>query len=229
MSLQFILDLIFPKLCFGCGKPGNYVCSSCEKLITFTRIPLCPICEKPSPRGTTHQKCLTKLSINGMYVLGDYRGILRKLIHELKYKNVYTVSETLIDYILKYQDFFFTGFDFITAVPLYKNRLKERGYNQAEILATILKSRIHKPYKNLLERIHPTLPQMSIKDQKKRKINVKGAFSLIEKNIVVGKNILLVDDVATTGATIFEAAKVLKQNGAKSVWGLVIARNFRRF
>lgn len=162
-----------------------------------------------------------------MFVLGDYNGILRQMIHFLKYKGVYSLGETLIDLILSQKDLFFPDFDFLTPIPLHSSRFLERGYNQAAILAEILSSKKSWRYReNILIRKIPTVPQMSISDTKTRRKNIKGAFVLKEEKVVENKTIGLVDDVATTGATIFEAAKVLKQNDAKTVWGIILARKF---
>ncbi len=225
MALNILLDLLLPKLCFGCQKPGSYLCPSCYKSIIFTTVPLCPICEKPSPFGYTHPGCLTPLSINGMFVLGDYSGTLRKMIHYLKYRNVFSLSETLVNLWLKKYPQELPKFDLLTPIPLHPKRLKDRGYNQAEILGKLFCQKRNLSFSNqILFRHRQTPAQMTIKNLKERRKNIIGAFSYNEKVNIEEKNIALVDDVATTGATIFEAAKVLKRNGAKTVWGIVLAR-----
>lgn len=227
MALNFILDLLFPKLCFGCNKIGTYLCSSCHSKVVFTTIPLCPVCEKPSPFGFTHPRCKTLFSIDGMIVLGNYSGVLRKMIHFLKYKNVFSLGETLIDLFFTQPSPWFPKFDLISPIPLHRARFLERGYNQAAILAEILSLKHNWPYhENVLIRKLSAVPQMSILDNKTRRKNIKGAFVFNKEKNVENQIIGLVDDVATTGATIFEAAKVLKQNGANLVWGIVLARKF---
>jgi len=160
-----------------------------------------------------------------MIVLGDYSGLLKKLIHELKYKHVYTLSETLINLVIKHISFDFQKFDFITPIPLHPKRLQKRGYNQAAELGLSLSRKMPLPFfDNVLLKTRNTKPQMSLVDTNERKKNMKGVFKINKRINITGKTIILVDDVSTTGATIFEAAKVLKENGAKSVWGLVLAR-----
>ncbi len=228
MALNFlnpILDLFLPKLCFGCQKPGSYLCPSCYKSIIFTTTPLCPICEKPSPFGYTHPGCKTSLSIDGMFVLGDYSGILRKMIHYLKYRNVFSLTDTLVAILLEHYPIELPNFDLIIPIPLHPKRLKERGYNQAEILGKLFCQKKSLSFSNqILIRHRQTPAQMTIRNLKERRKNIIGAFSYTQKIAIAGKTIALVDDVATTGATIFEAAKVLKRNGAKTVWGIVLAR-----
>lgn len=227
VALNFLLDLLFPKFCFGCFKIGTYLCPRCEQKISFTKIPLCPYCEKPSPYGLTHQICLKPFSLDGLFVMGDYSGILRKMIHFLKYKNVFSLSETLIDLYSTHLKPPSVNIDFVAVVPLHRSRLLERGYNQAEILAKTYCRKRNLIYKqNVLTRNRSTQSQMSLIDHRKRRENILGAFSLLNQESIINKSILLFDDVATSGATIFEATKVLKRNGAKKVWGTVLARNF---
>lgn len=223
--LNPLLDLLLPKFCFGCQKPGSYLCSHCYKSIIFTTTPLCPICERPSPFGFTHPGCETPLSINGMFVLGDYSGVLRKMVHFLKYKNVFSLSETLVNLWLEHYPKELPKFDLLTPIPLHPKRLKERGYNQAEILGRLLAQKKNIYFQNnVLQRIVNTTAQMSLKNHKKRRENMKNAFAYTKLVPIDNKVICLIDDVATTGATLFEAARVLKRNGVKTVWGIVLAR-----
>jgi len=109
-------------------------------------------------------------------------------------------------------------------IPLYKIRHRTRGFNQAELLAKEIANYYNLPLEiNLLKRIIPTEPQANIKDDEKRKTNIKEVFN-VGPAAVQGKNIILIDDVSTTGATLTEAGKILKNNGANKVWGLVVAR-----
>jgi len=114
---------------------------------------------------------------------------------------------------------------YITPIPLFKKRMRMRGYNQAELLAKEIASVTHIPLlpHATLQRIHNTKPQASLsKDD--RKENVKDAFTVSYSPSITKSTIVLVDDVATTGNTLIEAARILKQNGAKEVWGLVVAK-----
>lgn len=160
-----------------------------------------------------------------MYVLADYSGTLRHMIHYLKYRHVFSLDEILVKMLLDHYPSQMPEFDLLTSIPLHPKRYRERGYNQAEIIARLFGQKKHLAFSGrLLVRNRQTLPQMSIKNFKTRRKNIVGAFSYANKIPIGGKNIAIVDDVATTGATISEAAKVLKQNGAEKVWGIVLAR-----
>lgn len=154
-----------------------------------------------------------------MTVMGDYSGILRKIIHEFKYKNVYTLSELLAQIFIRHIDISFHKFDFITAIPLHKSRFIRRGYNQADVLGSKICKKINIEFiPNVLIKIIPTKPQMSISNTLLRKKNIKGAYLINNQYSIRGKTIGVIDDVTTTGATLFEAARILK-NMAQKVSG----------
>ena len=110
-------------------------------------------------------------------------------------------------------------------IPLYKSKLRKRGYNQAQLLALGLSKKLNIPMIDILIRVKNTRSQVGL-ERKKRIENIAGAFS-ISPNILISQylNIFLVDDVLTTGSTLLEAANVLKRNGAKKVWGIALARD----
>lgn len=113
----------------------------------------------------------------------------------------------------------------IIPVPLHKRRYNWRGFNQAFLLSRHIACEFQLPVsENLLLRVKNTKPQTKIKSMKERKENIKGAFLCLAKEDIKGKNVILVDDVCTTLATLNECAKELKKAGAKDVWGLVAAR-----
>jgi len=114
-------------------------------------------------------------------------------------------------------------FDQITAIPLYATRLREREFNQSEILAKMIGEKFNIPYyKNILKRQHHTISQTTL-SQKERWTNLSEAFRIKNSSIVSNKNILIVDDLLTTGATASEAARILKENGAATVGILTLA------
>jgi len=114
------------------------------------------------------------------------------------------------------------NFDIVTAVPVSGKRFAQRGYNQSELMARRLCRIAEMPYQECLKKIRDTKPQSRIGFRKRTK-NVKGAFAVINRGEVAGKNILLIDDVYTTGATMRECSKVLKRAGAAAVYGLTLA------
>ncbi|MCL4390241.1 MAG: ComF family protein [Patescibacteria group bacterium] len=218
--LSFLLDIIYPRKCVSCGKWGKFICESCRSKIDYFSLPVCPYCENFSPAGLTHPVCRPRFGLDGMFVLGHHRGPLRQALLAMKYKGNHWLAQELAQLVLKnYPDKF--AFDYLVPVPLSRARQRQRGFNQAEKLAWELK---FKPVANILKRVRDTKPQFDLKFNERKK-NVKDAFALSSHQpLVTSHSLCLVDDVATTGATLFECAKVLKRAGAKSVFAICVAR-----
>lgn len=220
---NFLLDILFPRQCFGCGKWGSYLCERCTKTkIDYIDPQVCPYCECASLDGLTHPGCIEPNGLDGMFVLAHYRDLITQVIHEIKYQGVFTASDEVAGLIQKnYHGNF--KFDYLVPVPLSKKRERIRGFNQAEKLAKALQ---FKPAVNLLVRTKDTKPQfdLSFDDRKK---NVKDVFAL-NPNLLTRSlsnlSFCLVDDVATTGSTLFECAKLIKKSGAEKVYAITIAR-----
>jgi len=210
---NFFLDLFFPKKCLVCGKSDTYLCADC-----FDKIEINPIVEHPNNVG-----------LNKLISATNYTNpLIRELIKSFKYHYVQELAEPLSQLLIKTLKTFDTSlkvFNFdIVPIPLHEHRLRYRGFNQAELLAKKVANHFNLPIEtNTLKRIVSTDPQANIKDINKRKNNIENVFEVVPGTIE-GKNILLVDDVATTGATLIEAARVLKANGAKEIWALVVAK-----
>ncbi len=228
--LEFFLNFLFPKFCLNCGGGNDYLCEKCSTQVDFIKIEVCPVCERLSLYGETHYRCKTAEGIDGMTVGANYGNkIVQKLIHRFKYQGNYAVGDCLVEKFLKEKLLIFDNhrivpkIDFLTFVPLHSDKERKRGFNQSEILAKRMGTILNLPVANLLKRMVYTDSQMSRKKEKERRENVRGIFEFVGMDIH-GKNIAIVDDVATTGATLFECVKVLKRNGAKFVWGVVLAR-----
>ncbi|MBU4285114.1 ComF family protein [Patescibacteria group bacterium] len=207
------LDLFFPKKCLGCGKSDTYLCTDC-----FKQIQIILIVERPKDAYLDRIISVTNYA----------NSLIRELIKSFKYYYVQELSEPLSQLLIRVLENFDTSFKvfnfIIIPIPLHEHRLRYRGFNQAELLAKQIANHFNLPIEtNILKRIVPTGPQANIKDINKRKNNIKDVFNIIP-NSVEGKNILLIDDVCTTGATLIEAARVLKLNGAREIWALVVAK-----
>lgn len=235
---NFIIDTLFPISCLVCKKGNEFICTPCLSQIPLKSSQKCPICEKMiTPDGKTCFGCKSKFSIDGILVSASYKNeTVSRLIHYFKYGFIEKIAEPLGKILLKsIMNSDLPIPDAIIPVPLHKKRLRWRGFNQAELLAGFLAKNIAPGFEvpvfnGLLIRKKKTKPQMKIKDAKTRKKNIEGAFR-IEKNnyrknlrLIKNKSILLIDDVTTTGNTLFECAKVLKKAGAKEVFALVVAR-----
>lgn len=232
-SYTFILDLLFPKQCVGCNASGSYLCDSCISTIKQTDL-VCPMCERPSVGGVAHPVCRRRYGLDGLWSLGIYHDPLRKVIQKLKYKWVKECARSLISILLVYWvnhptyllDLIKKEYGeswVIVPVPLHKQRQNWRGFNQSGLLAQLLSQSLNISYQETLIRIRNTKPQVGLPSNM-RKQNIRGAFALSENYSIREKNIILVDDVWTTGSTLKECCYVLKRGGAKSVWALTIAR-----
>lgn len=190
----------------GCGKLGKFFCPNCYKTIRFY---------DPAVYEAID-------SVDDLFMLAHYDGVISAAIKEIKYQGVFAINLELAQMIREnFRDKF--QFDFLVPVPLAPQRQADRGFNQAEKLAKYLKMA---PVLDCLTRTRETKPQFDL-NFKERKINVKDAFELKSKSdpsACSGIRICLIDDVATTGSTISECAKVLKHAGAKKVFAICVAR-----
>ena len=226
---DFLFDLFFPKYCVHCKKEGEWLCSSCFPLLSFKK-QYCPECKKENKNGFFCSQCKNKYFLDGALIAGDYdQQILAELIKKLKYNFAKDISKILAqflnNFILKYQkenNLDLKNFLFIP-VPLHKKKKNFRGFNQSEEINKELSSLLNlkSDSKNLI-RIKNTKAQAKL-NAKERKENVKNSFFWKGENLK-RKNIILLDDVFTTGATLDECARILKENGAGQVLGLTVAK-----
>jgi ComF family protein len=185
----------------------------------------CPLCLKAAIGGTTHQRCKRKLSLDGLICVFDYSTPVKELIQELKYRFVKDLEKTVSVELKKVKlldKFDFSSFSLVP-IPLSKGRKNWRGFNQTEILGKLVVKRLKIPFEGgVLVRKKETKPQTKL-PRKDRVRQTLGAFASINLEKIKGGNFIIFDDVWTTGATMKSAARVLKQKGAKRVWGLALA------
>ena len=166
--------------------------------------------------------------MDGLVSVFEYKGILRRMVTKIKFKFVSNMLDTVVEMLVSMGDF--TPLEkkrwLVVGVPMDKRKLESRGFNQAEELAKRLAYYFGWDYgERVLVKVKKTKDQIGL-GEKERWVNVRGAFGVSEKlgNMELGeKDVLLVDDVWTTGATMRECAKVLKRAGVRQVWGLVVA------
>ena len=212
-AFKFILDLLFPSFCVNCQKEGSFLCAWCEEKIIIKRLPIrLPAAPK----------------IAEIYAATEYHDkTISELVIRLKFRGVADISDVLAGLLIRHLELArFTPRDgqIIVPVPLHKKRLRERTYNQAELVAKKVAGHLNLPMRaDVLKRIKNTDPQTKIADRKARRENIKNAFACAKPEAVKGKTIILVDDVATTGATLNECARALRQSGARSVIAFVVA------
>lgn len=240
MPLRFfrkILGLLLPTSCSYCnssvGDSGiPFFCTECWSDFSVMTGPLCPHCGRPfdSPEAlqdSPNHRCLECRREPPVFdqalSAGHFEGPLREAIHQFKYRPCRSLGAPLgrwlADCIIPPN-----GIDLIIPVPLHRSRLRQRGFNQSLLLAYALSSRFGIPlcYDNLI-RTRPTKPQVELSGAERIR-NVAGAFELSDRADVHGRSVLLVDDVFTTGATMNECARVLREAEAAHVSVLTVAR-----
>lgn len=230
---EAILDFIFPKRCVGCKKIGSYLCAVClSKIELFTDF-VCPMCLRRSITGETHPSCITPLGLDGMSSGVVYKGVVKRLVFSLKFKPYVsdlklTCGRLFYESISQNELFsrVLLQQPIVVPIPLSSEKQRSRGYNQADLLGEYLAT-IYKliQERDILKRNKKTIPQFKL-NKKQRFKNVESAF-LIDpeyKHNIKGKTIILLDDLATSCATLRECAKVLKRHGAKKVYGVTFAR-----
>lgn len=227
-----LLDLLFPIHCLGCKKEGFWICQKCIEKIPLAIEQKCPLCERvTTPQGKTCLACKRKTRLDGMLTTSNYENqLVRKAVHNFKYRFASGLSVPLGNLLTKaYLDHDLALPDLIIPIPLHSRRLRWRGFNQAEMLAKQFAKNLTPGFpivisSSSLIRKKYTSPQMQISNFQARFQNIKDAFRVSNQNLVQNKSVLLVDDIATTGSTIFECAKILKNAGAKEVFAIVLAR-----
>lgn len=221
------LDWLYPPSCAGCGREGMRWCNDCrQSVVKLSTWVLCPVCGDPST-GVCQNCSQNHPPFCGLRSWSLYQGALREAIHALKYQKDIAMGESLAEHLIEV--FTETGWsvDLVTAVPLGRARLTERGYNQSALLARPLALHLRRPFASqILERIRETQTQVGL-SARERHDNMAGAFRARNQQ-VAGKHILVIDDVTTTGATIHACAQALTDAGAAAVYGLTLARAVRQ-
>jgi len=219
------VDLLFPQWCVGCGKEGAFICPDCRRSLPRIMPPLCPRCGKPQASGILCPGCVGwQAEIEGIRSPFRFDGVIRQAIHQLKYRNLRALAVTLANLL---QDYLVTNpmpGEVLVPVPLHRKRVRERGYNQSSLLAKELGKLTSLPVvDDCLIRQRHTPPQTKTPTVDERRSNVANAFTCRDCRLR-DKQVLLIDDVSTSGATLDACAAALRADGATSVWGLVLAR-----
>lgn len=219
-----IIDWVFPPVCVGCGITGELLCNECKKTIHYLDHGLCPVCGYPRFTSKICKGCGHHVAHYSMIrSVAEYAGCIKNAIHQLKYQNNLGLGQLfapmMADLVIQNR----WQIDVILPVPLSKSRYSNRGYNQAGILAYPIALLLNVKYDDkVIIRKKETSTQVEL-NAHERQINIQDAF-LVPGKQLAGKNILLVDDVITTGATINDCARAIKSSGAKEVYGISVGR-----
>ena len=216
-----LLDFFFPRYCLGCGREGAYFCQRCREKLPFQEPPYCPACGKSLDH---HPDCDTLApELIELRSVFRFEGVVKKAAHQFKYNNLRDLAGPLVAFMadcLKSTDL---AGDALVPVPLHKARLRERGYNQSELLALNIHRVTGLPvFIDALRKVKPTPPQADSASVEERRLAVVDAFRCY--NNFKGRRVILIDDVATSGATLSACAVALAAAGAGEVRALTLAR-----
>ncbi|MBT4349673.1 ComF family protein [bacterium] len=213
-----LLDFIWPRKCLGCQQEGTLCCQECLKTLKTLGI---DYQAWNNQDDFYFDRCLVCL---------DYHNPLtQNLIKTFKYQYLQNINKILVDILAEQlaklpSTSLRTENIIITNIPLHKKKKRQRGFDQTEVLAQALAKKINVPYLAILKRDKFTKAQAQLSKAERQK-NVSDAFVVNNINFKTNKTIILIDDVATTGATLNQAAKVLKDNGFDKIIALTLAKN----
>jgi competence protein ComFC len=222
-SFWSALDLLFPPVCGGCGKVGSRWCAECQLRVQILNGTLCEICGLPQDTDGVCDTCRgERPHFRALRAWAVFEDPIRKALHKLKYRRDIALGDALTDHMVHYVKELNWPIDMIVPIPLGRQRYKERGYNQVGMIAKPLALALDVEFApKALMRRKETRTQVGLSKQERQK-NVLGAFQAGAG--VSGKNILVLDDVSTTGSTLSSSADALISSGAKDVYALTVAR-----
>ena len=227
---KFSLDCVFPVTCLGCAAYDFWLCLNCQKKLAARATRHCPFCGIRTVVGESCPDCRGRHYLDGLLSFFSYADeFIQSIIKTWKYHGVKRligpISIIIKDELetAKREKYFLKNKNsLIVPIPLHKRRLRERGFNQSAQLAEQIAKILEMPAMEILTRRKPTSAQANLRG-KARLTNTVDAFALSGLTEITGKNIILIDDVITTGSTLDQAACLLKNNGAASVWAITFA------
>lgn len=225
--LKYILEILYPPKCTFCknlltttNKENKYICKTCHQSLPFIFNDISKISDRDIYYKFLNRNYYFKECISVFF----YEGIIATSIRKFKFYNKLSFSSLFSYYISLFVNDFYSdvNFDFITYIPMYKLKEKQRGYNQAKLLAKNISKILKIPLSELLIKIKDNQIQHNL-PANMRINNVKNIYKALNIQNINEKTILLIDDIVTTGSTLNEASKILKENGAKNIYCATIA------
>lgn len=230
--LNKFLELLFPTRCVSCKTSGKLLCEECLARLKPLDKEFCIVCDKPAVGGFTHPGCATRYTPERALAGFWYREPVPKIIQALKFKGIYPLAALLAELLvenLTERGVSFGSQALLVPVPLSFWRKGARGFNQSELLARALGARLSlKVESGILRKqreIEPLAQKGVGREERVRRVRDAFAITKNERELIQRKDVLLVDDVLTSGATTREAVKVLKKAGARQVWALTFAKS----
>lgn len=220
--------MVAPARCMGCLREGEWLCSLCQREMLLAPL-VCVGCGKLQPQGRVCKACRKKLALTGVLSVGMYgTTTLRRGVHWLKFRGIVEVAPVLaylmatrITTIAPLAELRRTTV--LVPVPLHRTRLKQRGFNQSELIGQALSGWLDLPLWPVVQRRKKTWTQAMLPAELRAE-NVNGAFELAEQKKQAAERYIVIDDVTTSGATLSAVADLLWDAGTKEVWGLTVLR-----
>lgn len=230
---SFCIEAIFPASCYGCGAADSYLCERCLGIVGALPEPRCPHCATRLPFGELPNACRAAIHASRFFCCADYHTpSIRNAIHDFKYAGAFALAPDLARYIRAwifrrgYAELFADPTILVVPVPSHPKRQRERGFHPAAKLAESFAQQMNLAYcGDALMKTKNNPPQVETKSADQRRENVKGVFILHKPQLVRGRTVLIVDDVCTTGATITECARAIRDGKPKKIWALTVAKD----
>jgi len=238
--IKHLMDIIYPPRCHICGEfikramceeERHLICDMCLESLPLMRSPICPVCSLKLPDSAQGdhlcERCIRRPPFfKKLFAPFMYTGILKNAIHGMKYRGKRQIADSLGIFVSSYAKRYLFSLKrpIVIPVPLHKDRIRMRGYNQSLLIAKQISSAmgIELDRFSLVRRMD-TVPQINLKMNERMK-NVRDAFKVERRENIKGRDVILVDDVATTCSTLNECARMLKKAGSGDIFCLVIAR-----
>jgi ComF family protein len=222
-SIWTAVDLLFPPHCGGCDKLGSGWCETCQNTVKILNGIVCEICGLPQEKPGICGACLvSKPRFHSLRAWTVFDGPIQRLMHQLKYRRNLSLGDAIAAEMLPFVQDLGWRIDAVVPIPLGKQRKRERGYNQVAMIALPLALGLELQYlPRALARRKETRSQVGL-SREERHTNVHDAFQA--SSGVRGKNVLIMDDVSTTGSTLSSGADALYASGANDVYALTVAR-----
>lgn len=227
-AINTISNFLFPPKCIACGKLGEWICKDCQNTYLMPFPQECAACRNLSNNFETHKECLKEIHIENIYIAWYYNKFAKRLMKKFKYSFQFRIAETIIELVAQKFKNIFSKDSILVPVPSHRNRIKERGFNQSEIIASKIQELTDTKYEKLLEKYKETGHQV-LKSREERVFSEVNPYRIAEEKMeaISGADVILVDDVCTTGTTLKLCAQALHPYKPYSIRAFTLFRGRR--